>query len=344
MSSYHTQKEDEILDDIERVKSKLPSFCNRFFLGITHTTSAQTRLAYAYDLNMFFEFLRTEIDIFVGKSNVDIKFEHLKEITTMHIEIFINHVRNHEKAIMRKLSCLRSFFNYYYKRNELEQNIVTKIDMPKLTEKPIIRLDRDEVGDLIDIVSFGDKLTKGQQKFHDINSLRDITILYFFLGTGIRVSELVGLNIGDIDFANKSFKVTRKGGNQVILYMPDELVEQLELYLGFNNTDNSKKFTISQSVLNQPLFKSIQNKRLGVRSVQNLVSKYAKLAVPLKNISPHKLRSTFGTNLYRSTKDIYVVADVLGHKDVNTTKKHYAQLTDDIRRDAAQKVKIHKPN
>ena len=90
------------------------------------------------------------------------------------------------------------------------------------------------------------------------------------------------------------------------------------------------------------MFLSLQKKRLSTRAIQNLVKKYSSIATPLKKISPHKLRSTYGTNLYRETQDIYVVADVLGHKDINTTKKHYAAMSDDIRRQAANKVKLRK--
>ena len=79
---------------------------------------------------------------------------------------------------------------------------------------------------------------------------------------------------------------------------------------------------------------------MSVRSMEYLVKKYAKVATPLKKITPHKLRSTYGTNLYRETKDIYIVAEVLGHKDVNTTKKHYAAISDDARRSVAGKVKL----
>ncbi|RKJ33630.1 integrase, partial [bacterium 1XD42-8] len=88
------------------------------------------------------------------------------------------------------------------------------------------------------------------------------------------------------------------------------------------------------------LFLSLQKKRMSVRSVENLVKKYSKLVTPLKKITPHKLRSTYGTSLYRETGDIYLVADVLGHKDVNTTKKHYAALDDERRRSAAHAVRL----
>ena len=88
------------------------------------------------------------------------------------------------------------------------------------------------------------------------------------------------------------------------------------------------------------LFLSLRNTRISVRAVEILVKKYAEISAPLKKITPHKLRSTYGTKLYQETHDIYVVADVLGHKDVNTTKKHYAAISDDIRRNAATKVKL----
>ena len=126
--------------------------------------------------------------------------------------------------------------------------------------------------------------------------------------------------------------VTRKGGNKAILYFSDEVADALARYLAFKETDKN-------TPLNEhALFLSLQMKRISVRAVEQLVKKYSRIVTPLKKISPHKLRSTYGTELYRETGDIYVVADVLGHKDVNTTKKHYAAISDDINRDAARRV------
>lgn len=88
------------------------------------------------------------------------------------------------------------------------------------------------------------------------------------------------------------------------------------------------------------LFVSLQNKRISVRAIQELVKKYAKIVSPLKHITPHKLRSTFGTKLYRETGDIYVVADYLGHKDINTTKRHYAAMSEDMRRNAIKTISL----
>ena len=91
------------------------------------------------------------------------------------------------------------------------------------------------------------------------------------------------------------------------------------------------------------LFLSLQNKRISVRAVEKLVKKYSSLVTNLKKITAHKLRSTYGTSLYRETGDIYLVADVLGHKDVNTTRKHYAAIEEERRRKAANAVKLREP-
>lgn len=88
------------------------------------------------------------------------------------------------------------------------------------------------------------------------------------------------------------------------------------------------------------LFYSTQRKRIGIQAVENLVKKYSRQITTTKKITPHKLRSTYGTALYRETGDIYLVADVLGHKDVNTTKKHYAAMDDNRRRQAAKAVRM----
>ena len=101
-----------------------------------------------------------------------------------------------------------------------------------------------------------------------------------------------------------------------------------------------RKHVIPSSGHENALFLSLQNRRITVRAVENLVKKYASRVTTLKKITPHKLRSTYGTNLYQETGDIYLVADVLGHKDVNTTRKHYATMQEDRRRMAAKVVRL----
>lgn len=159
-------------------------------------------------------------------------------------------------------------------------------------------------------------------------------MMTLLLGTGIRVSECVGLDIADVDFKNNGIKVHRKGGAEVVVYFGEEVRTALLDYM----EERSHMEAVEGST--NALFLSLQKKRIGVRSVENLVKKYARLVTTMKNITPHKLRSTYGTALYRETGDIYLVADVLGHKDVNTTKKHYAALEDERRRAAAKYVHL----
>ena len=185
---------------------------------------------------------------------------------------------------------------------------------------------------MIDVIESGEGLSERQKRFHAHTARRDIAIAVFFT-TGIRISELVGLNIADLNFNDLSFRVTRKGGSQSILYFDYETENALNEYL------EQRKIQGTYS-LAAPLFLSLQGNRITARAVENMVQKYAKLAAPLKHITPHKLRSTYGTMLYQQTGDIYLVADVLGHKDVNTTRKHYAAMAEENRKKAAKAVKL----
>ena len=180
----------------------------------------------------------------------------------------------------------------------------------------------------------GEKLTKSQLKYHNKTKLRDIALLTLLLGTGIRVSECVGLDIADVDFKNNGIKIRRKGGYETVIYFGGEVADALYDYL------EKRYHVIPLEGHENALFLSMQNRRITVRAVENLVKKYASNVTGLKKITPHKLRSTYGTALYQETGDIYLVADVLGHKDVNTTRKHYAALEDSRRRMAAKAVHL----
>ena len=219
----------------------------------------------------------------------------------------------------------------------IEANVASKIDTPKLHNKEIIRLEKDEVSRLLNAVESPIEFTDRQREYNKNTFERDNAIITLFLGTGIRISELVGLNIENFDFTQNAFLVTRKGGNQTMLYFSNEVAMALKTWL-------EKRATLELPKEEKAMFISLQNKRISIRAVENLVKKFAQIASPLKKISPHKLRSTFGTNLYKETRDIYIVADVLGHKDVNTTKKHYAAISEDMRKSVADKVKLNSEN
>lgn len=345
-NSFYNQREINCIKRIDRILKDVPYYVEDFIIGVENKTSALTRLNYVYDLRVFFDFLSKKV--FRNKKITDIDFNDLKLLEASDFEYFLNYLNHYnvngknerctETGKARKLSTLRAFYKYFFNKNMLPANTPTKVSMPKIHDKEIIRLDSNEkvneISEMLYTVESGDGLTKKQKYFHDATKIRDLAIVTLFLGTGIRISELVGLNTDDIDFNTNSFVVTRKGGNRSVLYFNEQVADALKSYY-FWRSDN-KKIPASEKAF----FVSLQNRRISTRCVQELVKKYAKLASPLKHITPHKLRSTFGTNLYRQTGDIYLVADCLGHKDVNTTRKHYAAIDDDLRKKAAKNLSI----
>ena len=122
----------------------------------------------------------------------------------------------------------------------------------------------------------------------------------------------------------------------MVVYFGEDVADILSDYI-----EDRLKVTATAGHENA-LFLSTQRKRINVRSVENMVKKYTSSVTPNKKITPHKLRSSYGTALYRETGDIYLVADVLGHKDVNTTRKHYAAIDENRRKSAADFIKLKK--
>ncbi len=349
MSSYQeTQNQTELLR-LQHVRADLPPFLSEFFTSVSQSVSIKTRLAYAYDLRIFFRYLEQEHPVLGGKAPRSLTTEDLKSVTTQDIEEFLEYLtlypsdskentsytKNGEKGKSRKLAAVRKMFRHYYKKGKIPSDPAALVDTPKLHEKQIIRLDINEVADLLDEVERGDHLTKHQKAFHEKTKKRDFALISLLLGTGMRVSECVGIDLGDLDLKNNCVKVTRKGGNESLLYFGEEVHDALAAYL------EQRAEAVTKSAEEKAVFLSSQGSRITTRAVQNLVKKYTG-SVTVKHITPHKLRSTYGTNLYNETGDIYLVADALGHADVNTTKKHYAQIEENRRRLASQHIKLRK--
>lgn len=345
-----TYQEQKYVDNTLRLRNilnTLPSFARDYFRAIEPTTSAKTRISYAYDIRVFFNFLMENNPHYKEYTIDQFTLHDLDLLQSVDIEEYLEYLKvyqnkehrritNTEKGLARKMSALRSFYTYFYKRQAITQNPTLLVDMPKLHDKAIIRLDTDEVANLLDYVDHGGDNLTGQRKiYYEKTKNRDLAILTLLLGTGIRVSECVGLDIQDIDFKNNGIKITRKGGNEMVIYFGTEVENALKTYLY-----TTRKATIPLPGHENALFLSTQRRRMGVQAVENMVKKYAREVTPNKKITPHKLRSTYGTELYKETGDIYLVADVLGHKDVNTTRKHYAAIDDNRRKKAASAVKL----
>jgi len=354
LSNYHEQVKREGIKRLRSILAELPPFTEDFFLGISERTAIRTRLGYALDLKIFFSFLTQEGRKLEGMEIKKIRALDLAEVNANDIRRYLEYVTyytrnistptnrevsieayNEEQGKARKLSAVRRLFEFLYKGGLLAANPAELVDSPKIHRKNITYLQADEVAKLLDEVETGAQLKSRQAvAYHAVNRLRDVAIITMFLGTGMRVSELVGINVEHIDFNTNAIVVVRKGGNQDAIFFGDEVRVALEAYI-------PKREGICAAQGHEgALFLSTQRKRIGVRAVQNLVKKYAKIVTPLKNITPHKLRSTYGTALYNETGDIYLVAEVLGHADVNTTRRHYASMPMERRRKAADIVKL----
>lgn len=352
-TSYREQIDAKRILQIRAITRELPQACSDFLRSIAVTTGTFTRLAYAIDLRTFFHFLQTERVAFSDKHLTIWSDEDLSRVSQSDLTAYIEYLTyyfksddesgdqpvkelvNHDLAIKRKLCSIRSFYDFLFKNHRIPSNVTLLVPLPKIHEKPILRLNRDEMIKMLNQAETGEGMTEGQKRYQKLTAKRDYAMLSLFLGTGIRVSECVGINLSDINMEENAFLVTRKGGNQVVLYFPAEVATALGEYI----EERTKIDTLPGH--EDALFLSLQKRRITQRAVQNLVKKYAMTAAPLKpKISPHKLRSTFATNLYNATGDIYLVADVLGHSSVDTTRKHYADMTDARRRMAAEYVRL----
>ena len=347
-TTYREHTDTENILKLRQVLSTLPAFCKDYFRAIDSTTTTKTRISYAYDIRIFFQFLLDENPAFKNYAMTDFSVDVLDQIKAVDLEEYMEYLKvyqngdktetNGERGLKRKISALRSFYAYYYKREMIHTNPTVLIDVPKIHDKSIIRLDTDEVALLLDYIEHcGDSLTGQKRVYYEKTKERDLAIVTLLLGTGIRVSECVGLDVTDIDFKNDAIRVVRKGGSEMMIYFGEEVEKALLDYL--EERDSITPVAGHENAL----FYSTQRKRIGVQAVENMVKKYAHEITTTKKITPHKLRSTYGTTLYKETGDIYLVADVLGHKDVNTTRKHYAAMDEERRRKAASAVKLREP-
>jgi len=336
------------VERLRRLMKELPDFVFDYIVDIAPRTSLLTRLNYAYDLRTFFTYL-CEINPGYGKPARDVACDDLKALASRDLIYYLEYLdrytspkgssdggpierTNRNEGKKRKIVAVRNLFSFLHKHGYLPANIASLIEVPKIHQKEIVRLDHPERERLMDTVEDGSTLTKREALYERNQSLglRDMAIITLMLGTGIRVSECVGMDLRDVDFKENCFVVTRKGGDRAILYFSDEVKEPLSAYYAWRAKEAEPLPGHEKA-----LFLSLQRRRITARSVENMVKKYAGRVTPLKRITPHKLRSTFGTELYRKTGDIYLVADVLGHKDVNVTRRHYADIGEERRRMAS---------
>ena len=345
MRSYHDAHNEQVVDKIFDLTDGMPIYAQRFaneYL-VTRNKAPRTVLGYVGDLKVFFQFLEQT----KGLTPMQVTTDVLRSLTADDVQDYMSYLMHYKRtdpnsgktlrtsnsapARARKLSSLRALYRYLIAHGHLEKNVAELVDMPKIEEKPITYLKKDEVRDVLHGAETGDALTRTEMRFAKKQQMRDVAILTLLLNTGIRVSEMVGINLGDIDWNDKRIRVYRKGRKEQFVYINPQVEEVLHEYI-----DHERPVPTDEDDLNA-LFISRKGNRISVRAVERLVRKYTVSTVPPKHITPHKLRSTFATNLYEETGDIYVTSDALGHASLETVKK-YTNLSDERRRRAAAAI------
>lgn len=321
--TYKEETREHYRIKLNAMMEDMPDFCRTYFIGRENRLSEVTAVSYAQNLCKFFEYLHGNNSYFNKKKIVDLTLDDMALLTTEDIEEFLHWMRYHksgdkvyknsQSTLEHYLSAISELYSYYIKRQHLSFNPVDAIDREKKKKKKIVRLENDEKERFLNAAEYGTGLTQHQQRFHKKSKKRDTAILSLLLDTGMRVSELVGINISDINFERHAISITRKGGNQQYVYFSDQVEQILLDYLEDRHNHSSTN--------KEALFLSREGERISERSIQRLVKKYATSALPDKTdtITPHKLRSTFATDMLRKTGDIKLVSEQLGHSNINTT-------------------------
>ncbi len=332
---------------VKVIVDELPDFMLKFFKDLkTKGMSNRTRLEYAYDMKRFFDFIKAQ----AGFKDINLKTckasDILDVLTYDDIQEYLDTLNTHIKidkygkekeiisspsSIARKVSSLRSLYKFYFRIGEINHNLSDLMDLPKIPDNNIVVMNKEQVSRILNAISDTSGMSNGEIIRHKKIIKRDFAIMMLFFGTGIRVSELVGIDLEDIDFYNASLIITRKGGDEDEVYFPEIVEDAIKDYV---DTDRDN---LLNRVDSPALFISMQHKRMTVRSVQLMIKGYANKAGLNMKVTPHALRRTFGTNLYEETNDIYLVADALHHSSVETTRKHYANMSKEHKRIAADK-------
>lgn len=340
-SAYYRAKDQAKRDNIKQIKKQLPQHTHGFIEECLLKYQINTTYSYVHDLYIFYKFIHETNPLCSDKTIREIPFEIIESLNAADINEFQNYLAssNEEekkhgeksRAISRKMSAIRCFFSYEERMDYLDHNPTLKAaKKQKEIENEIFRLDPDSVKQLICAVENVDVKSFHSKVLSETTAKRDLALIILLLDTGIRVSECAGIDLDDINFSTNTIKIVRKGGKATDIYINERTRNALRDYI------NHERPALLLDDKEPALFISLKHTRLTVRSIQYMVEKYGKNLGLSGKLSPHKLRKTFGTALYNKTGDIYMVADVLGHKDVNTTVKHYAAMEEKHKQLAAQ--------
>jgi integrase/recombinase XerC len=269
------------------------------FLSSERNYSKHTLKAYLADIKEFGLVLK-EMNL-ISPENGDIDFLNMDETP---VRVFISKLykKNKKVSISRKIASVRTFFEFLIRRGEMKSNSAKLVPSPKGEKRLPTFLTVDEVVKLVE--------APGSDNVYES---RDRAILELLYSCGLRVSELVGINLNDLDLESMSVKVLGKGNKERLVPLGSKASSAIKIYL-IQRLDLKPK--------EDYLFVNSRGGRLTTRSIDRIIKKYAAISGIPKNISPHVLRHTFATHLLGGGADLRAIQEMLGHKSLSTTQRY----------------------
>lgn len=340
--SMNVDNNNKTIEKYRKNMSLLPYFTHDFVLSlISDGKAARTVHEYTKDLLNFFEYVRT-LEQFentdMDKASAKDVLEAISVVDLERYKLYLadynpDRIKSSAASISRKLSTVRTMYRYFFNTEAISSDISSKVSNPKLQKKEISVLHLNEVDaiyEAIDTPPSSKKQLLSWEKTH----LRDKAIITLFFGTGLRVSELVSIDLKDINYTTAEIKVQRKGDMICTVNFNEDVEETIKDYV------ENERPTLLDGEKSDALFISTAHQRITTRAVEQLIKKYALIAGIGANVTPHELRRTYGNTLYKETGDIYLTAAALNHKNIQTTISHYVPKNDEKLKEASRRTTL----
>jgi integrase len=357
------QSKQQNFKKIQELLQELPWYVDEYINHKLRKLSTASLFNYCHDYKIFFNWMAAE-GLWIGAVK-DIPLDRLERMTVIEVESFLNYLHyelnNKELTVNRKLSALKSLFNYLQNIAEtpdlkpyMNRNVMAKIEFHEIKETMETKANKMEgkilLGDeyerfrLFVAHDYGElvKENKKLNNFYHLNKERDTAIISLILGSGLRLSELIGLDLDDIDFSKYCVRVIRKGNKEQFVYFSQVAMADLQEYLAVRST----KYEVEKN--NKALFIAAaigpkgKTRRLTARTVEKLVEKYA-TAFGKPSLSVHKLRHSFATRYHFEINDVPKLRRQLGHSSIQTTMI-YTHIKNDDLKIAVDKMDMPKEN
>ncbi|WP_163874795.1 tyrosine recombinase XerS [Paenibacillus favisporus] len=337
--------------------AELPWYVTEYIDSRKRKLSHTTLLNYCHDYLIFFDWLVAEK--LAADDRKDIELNVLESLTVREVENFLSFLEyqlgNNKYTINRKLSALKSLFDYLQNKAEtsdlkpyIQRNVMAKIDFNSIKESQetianriegkILREDDFEKFRQFVAHDFGElnKNNKRMIRFHEFNRERDTAIVSLILGSGLRLSEVAGINIEDLDMNKGQVRVLRKGNKEQYVYFSQQALLDLESYLKIRETRYVPEKSENYLFIAAPIGRKGKSRRLTPRSIEKLIEKYA-AAFGKPALTVHSLRHSFATRYHLENNDVPRLKNQLGHSSIQTTMI-YTHLTDEEMRKAVNNM------